>query len=78
MNDWHALAAADLAAEEAGCLDDALARALEGIPEPDDDEPGNIDDALAAAGVDPYTPVDRLPERGAWALAIHMVYGDDE
>lgn len=53
---WHNLAAEELAAEEAG----------------------NIDDALAQAGVDPYTPVDRLPERGAWALAIHMIYGDDE
>lgn len=37
-----------------------------------------IDDALADAGVDPYTPVDRLPERGGWALVRHFVDGEDE
>lgn len=60
MNDWHTLAASDLAADEveqaAGCMDDVL----------------------ALYGVDPYTPVDRLPERGSWALVTYMIEGYDE
>lgn len=59
MSDWHAMAAADIAAEEYA-------------------EAASMDDALAAAGVDPRTPTDRLPERGSWALALHLGHGDDD
>jgi hypothetical protein len=32
-----------------------------------------MDEALEEVGVDPYhTPVDRLPEQGAWALVSYF------